>query len=120
MVCLDVLLREIFSFISSGPFYYLWSLISYRYGPIPRYVFEQTRDKDSCQWDINITTALNWTDLYNSLTYVSGGRTSASTAPDAVAHTVIHMRSSPPYLQPWYCLASSMGWKGGDCLCKGA
>ena len=96
-----------------GEYCVVTELFGHRYGPIPRYVFEQTRDKDQCQWNIKITTALNSTDLYKSLVSVSCNA-STSVAPDSVSHTVIHLRSSSPFLQHWYSLASS--WVGKEVI----
>ena len=76
-----------------------------RYGPIPRYVLEQTCDKPSVQWRDKIDDALSSTDINKSLLSVAASASSA--APDVVSHTVIHLRSTTPYLSRSYSLASA-------------
>lgn len=75
------------------------------YGPIPRYVLEQTRIKPDVQWRDKMDEALSSTDINKSLLSVAASASSA--APDAVSHTVIHLRSSSPYLKRSYSLASA-------------
>lgn len=80
-----------------------------RYGPIPRWVVEQTGSSDQIQWFQHINSALDSTDPHKSL--LSTVSSSKSAAYDiSVSHAVIHMRASSDHLTCFYELASS--WVG--------
>ena len=75
------------------------------YGPIPRWVLEQTYESSSRrnQWSSHMDKALGTTDLQKSLISVMN----ESSADDlAVSHIVIHQTASSDFLTCTYSVAS--------------